>query len=340
MYVKRMKLYGVRGFRFDLPLDGEGELPQATRKRMLLQGSNGSGKTTVLETIAGLWEWFGRIIDDSSSSFRFPDSSRWTAELNAMELGDFPAKGKSFWIAIGNPNGLKAIRDAHPETPLASMVVSGSRSRIELPPGIDWRTSKLRSQEGVEPLPNVVHFPPDNRSPTPPTGTIKRLDLYQPSWLAVYSPKYDLDSLLFTVRARWPERYKEALELVNRMLQPVGKRVASQEGRKSGRLQIEKNDEPRPPAHSWVALSSGERQMLLFVVYTVCLLREHSILLVDEPDLHLHLSMVKQLLQTLDYVCQERYCQLIVSSHSERVWDFFGRADEQIELGGWGGPHP
>ena len=60
MYVKRLKLYGVKGFRFDLPRDG-GELPQATRKRMLLQGGNGSGKTTVIETIAGLWEWFGKM---------------------------------------------------------------------------------------------------------------------------------------------------------------------------------------------------------------------------------------------------------------------------------------
>src|SRR5262245_5390050 len=173
MYVKRMKLYGTRGFRFGLPLGGEGALPEATHKRLLLQGGNGSGKTTVLEVIAGLWDWFGKMIDDSTRAIRVPDSSPWAAELNAMELGDFPAKAQDFWILVGNPNGFKIIKDGFPDTPVAALVLSGDRSRIELPPGIDWRTLKTRSQEGLEPWPNIVHFPPDDRSPRPPTGAIK-----------------------------------------------------------------------------------------------------------------------------------------------------------------------
>lgn len=93
MYVKRLKLDGVRGFRLDLPLDGRGDLPQATRKRLLLQGGNGSGKSTVIETIAGLWDCFGKMIDmvdDSASSSPFAETSLWSGGLNAMELGDFP----------------------------------------------------------------------------------------------------------------------------------------------------------------------------------------------------------------------------------------------------------
>ncbi len=205
-----------------------------------------------------------------------------------------------------------------------------------LPPG-KWKTIKIRSQEGVEPLPNIVHFPPDGRSVlhTPP-GVVKRLDLYQPNWLATYNAEYDLDSLLFTVRAMQPQRYDEAIELFNRLLLPEGKRVSAQQDRQ-GRLQIERIGIPYPPAHPWTALSSGERQMLLLFIYTVCLLRDDSILLIDEPDLHIHIGMVAQVMETLEQVVCEHKGQLIVASHSQLVWDWFARDEERIQLSSWQG---
>ena len=39
-------------------------------------------------------------------------------------------------------------------------------------------------------------------------------------------------------------------------------------------------------------------------------------MLLDEPDLHIHVAMVDQLLETLERVIQERHGQLIVASHS------------------------
>jgi len=336
MYVKRLKLYGVKGFRLDLPKGGESDLAQATRKRMLLQGGNGSGKTTVLGTIPELWRMFGQMIDETSTSFRFPENSRWHGELNAMELGDFPTAGHSFWIAVGNANGIEDLRKANPDAPIASMVVARHRSHIELPSG-DWRTIKTRSQEGVEPLPNVVYFPPEGRSLVKvPRDPVRRLDLYDYNWLAQFDSDFDFDSLLFTMRALHPERYEAAIALFNLMLKPTGKRVASLEYG-HGRLEIERIEEPRPPSHSWIALSSGERQMLLLVIYTVCLLRENSILIIDEPDLHIHIAMVTQLMETLERTARERKGQLIVASHSQLVWDWFARDEERIQLGPWRG---
>jgi len=57
----------------------------------------------------------------------------------------------------------------------------------------------------------------------------------------------------------------------------------------------------------------------------------------DEPDLHIHIAMVTQLLQTLDFVVRERQGQLIVASHSELVWDFFSRDEGRAELSPWRG---
>jgi ABC-type cobalamin/Fe3+-siderophores transport system ATPase subunit len=100
-------------------------------------------------------------------------------------------------------------------------------------------------------------------------------------------------------------------------------------------LHIERFEEPRLPPHPWTGLSSGERQMLLFVVYTVCLLRDDAILLIDEPDLHIHVGMVKQLLDTLAWVAEKRRSQMIVAGHSLQLRDRFALRAEKVSLGPW-----
>ena len=62
-----------------------------------------------------------------------------------------------------------------------------------------------------------------------------------------------------------------------------------------------------------------------------------GVVLLDEPDLHIHISMVAQLLQTLEFVARARNGQLIAASHSELVWDYFARDEERIDLSPWRG---
>jgi ligand-binding SRPBCC domain-containing protein len=42
--------------------------------------------------------------------------------------------------------------------------------------------------------------------------------------------------------------------------------------------------------------------------------------------------MINQMLDTLQRVVQSREGQLVIASHSERVWDWFSREEEKIEL--------
>jgi hypothetical protein len=43
----------------------------------------------------------------------------------------------------------------------------------------------------------------------------------------------------------------------------------------------------------------------------------------DDPDLHIHISMIAQLMESLEQIVRQRRGQLIVASHSETVWDHF-----------------
>ena len=48
----------------------------------------------------------------------------------------------------------------------------------------------------------------------------------------------------------------------------------------------------------------------------------------------------KRVMQSVERVVQEQNGQLIVASHSPRVWDWFAREEEQIELSPWRPTNP
>jgi ABC-type uncharacterized transport system fused permease/ATPase subunit len=58
VFVKRLSFRNVKPLHRDIP-EGGGEFSYPARKRLILQGGNGSGKTTILETIATLWKFWG-----------------------------------------------------------------------------------------------------------------------------------------------------------------------------------------------------------------------------------------------------------------------------------------
>ena len=145
-----------------------------------------------------------------------------------------------------------------------------------------------------------------------------------------------LDSVLLTIKAQAPKRFDECLRLVNLVLSHREKRIVG--FAQAGRLVVEGVTEGGTKyKHPIELLSSGEKQMLLMIGFAVAFLRPGGILLIDEPDLHVHISMVAQLMETLETVVQERKGQLIVASHSSLVWDWFSDEDERLELGPWRG---
>jgi hypothetical protein len=71
---------------------------------------------------------------------------------------------------------------------------------------------------------------------------------------------------------------------------------------------------------------SGFHQVLLLLAFFYA--RPASVLLLDEPDAHLHVILQKQIYDLLRRIASERKCQLIVATHSEILID--GTSPEQI----------
>ena len=79
---------------------------------------------------------------------------------------------------------------------------------------------------------------------------------------------------------------------------------------------------------------SGFHQVLLLLAFFYA--RPSSVLLLDEPDAHLHVILQKQIYDLLRLIASERKCQLIVATHSEILID--STSPEQI-LSFYRGPH-
>jgi len=340
VYLNRLSLLNVKPLHRRIPAGG-GALPEPARRRLLLQGSNGSGKTTILETVATLWRFWGEWID--GGRFSTPPKKHLRhflaeADLAAMELVGIP-EVDPLWIGMGTYQEWGAHRQAYPGACFAGLIRGNAGWGIELPPA-ELLARRQRSIAGSESFPNVVYFPAEGRRirrPREPRARI--IDTTQFNWTAVYDSALSLDSVLLTVKALSPERFEECLRLVNLALEHRQKRITGF-GPK-GRLVVKGTTESGASyEHPIEALSSGERQMLLLVGFAVAFLRPGGIVLLDEPDLHIHIAMVTQLLQTLEFIIRERKGQLLVASHSERVWDFFSREDERVELSPWRGGKP
>jgi hypothetical protein len=80
-------------------------------------------------------------------------------------------------------------------------------------------------------------------------------------------------------------------------------------------------------------LSAGERSLLINLCMVLRWLAPGGVVLLDEPELHQHVSLMRASLSVLDAIVAEFDGQLIVASHAPEAWDHFRRTDAIIELG-------
>jgi predicted ATPase len=76
-------------------------------------------------------------------------------------------------------------------------------------------------------------------------------------------------------------------------------------------------------------LSAGERSVMINLTMVLRWLGPGGIVLLDEPELHQHSSLMRGNIAVLEAVVQDGGGQLIAASHADEVWQHF-RARERI----------
>jgi predicted ATPase len=335
-----LKIVGlhIRGLKsiktLDLPEDGlgwNGPIPDF----VMVGGINGSGKTTLLEFLATSSEQLGR-----PTSFEFKkvplelraEEARIDLHFSIPDLIDerfrFLIGDKSFLDANGKDSWFGF--EYHPT------IRPAGRFQFGYP---DHKLSNSRTflfegkKSSVYSSPAVVYFPSEGRTLISPetrykfAGKLSERTEFVYRWHPPREWPDSLDARLYAIRwdylnAKEEGRDQEAngfeaySEAFNRFF----------EGRKRlkwhrAELVVETKG---GDIHDLSELSSGEKQVILFMGELLHRWRPGSLILIDEPELHLHESYQTKLWESLIHWQKERGGQVIVATQSDHLFGLSG----------------
>jgi predicted ATPase len=92
---------------------------------------------------------------------------------------------------------------------------------------------------------------------------------------------------------------------------------------------IETKSGQHHPVH---LLSSGKKQILLMIAFITRELRPGGVLLIDEPDLHLHVSLRSAFISYVKRMVADLKGQLFLASHAPELWKRFNES-QKVRLG-------
>lgn len=360
MQIRRVILKRVRNFRdFDRSFEDSwtGRVPEA----LLLMGPNGSGKSTLLKVVAQLWQGFASFLQKEERPAAPPDNVfAPSPEFAAIELTGRLDKPVWLYAATGDRAHRDFVATQQDTYRIGLMYkhtangIPGSRFWLyeyaapgqgeavgltrgdPLPSWAEGLTQYLimaPSQADVD-LPNMVYLDSEGRQ----LLSLREKFSVQPEaeefrWLARYEPvtsrRGSVQNYLYNLKAVNPETFYDIVKHANAFLS--GKRVADFDVRTGDLLvRIEGGD-----SHPIEELSSGEKQVLLMLATITRWLRPGGIVLIDEPDLHLHVSLATALVSHLRRLVSEMGGQLIVASHMPELWEGFPES-HRVWLGATG----
>lgn len=354
MKIRTLVLDNVKSFlNFEQSFEDpwSGKVPEA----LLLLGPNGSGKSTMLDTIAALWQGLAQALrhDDSVVSARAARDLALSPGLAAIEIVELDLQ--PVWLyAYARPDASLAFVRKHPDSHRIGLFApSGLGSR---PPQLHYAPPGQGNAERVPPqgeydgwlgrltqritentlgkgrdMPNVVYLESESRRLMPIKGRFSvQQEAEEFRWLARYEPtssrRGSVQNYLYNLKVVDEQTYNEIVREVNAFLS--GKRLEGFDRATGQLLVVPVHGETHPVED----LSSGEKQVLLMLATITRWLRKGGIVLIDEPDLHLHVSLATAFVSHVRQLVAQNDGQLIIASHVPEIWSQFTES-HQVRLG-------
>jgi predicted ATPase len=326
-----LQVRGLKAIReLELPRDGMGwgdSIPEV----IVIAGPNGSGKTTLLEWIVGSLALLSRDYGSERMpgcvagcvEFRLAstETGPWTLgtwwgdmDVDKFET-EYHASGKHYFVHQSAQSGRAAI-GTHPQ---GLFDLSGDASAF-----------------AASTMPSLIYIPSRGRRLEVERDKPKKATRQKPhdQLIFVWGPWSDdtMEARLYS--ARWEDlnakeegrpqdathfaRYADAFTSFF-----PGKRLIWRQAE----LMVEIED--GGVVHGLDELSSGEKQILVFLGELLHRWRPGSMILIDEPELHLHPSLQVRFFDVLMKWRKERGGQLIVATQSNHI---FGQAPTGTKL--------
>lgn len=338
MYIHRVITRGVPGLA-DQDLTFYNTWSDEPLQSVLLIGPNGSGKTKLLRVITALWRRLAHWLTyPNLSKYDLPPvlSECQFVAIELRELLEQPVWIFEFGRFLPTDKGRELIQ----QLGLQGFVIGGTGGNLitieetktlefgqlsDAASLLQLGNPSLRSNA----ISNVVFIMADNRRivpyPKDANNKIEPEPLYQ--WLTSYPPiidkkKQSLEVMLRNLKVRDPDWYKDTLAQINHFLIQNEKEIL--DFGKNLNLFVQARGQESPlGTHHIEELSSGEQQVMILIFIVSRWLMPGGVVLIDEPDLHLHLSWQSAMIHTLKQAVAAKRGQLIITSHAPRSWDEF-----------------
>ncbi len=330
-------------------IDLENDWDDSIETRVLLSGPNGCGKSTVLRSVAMLWDALGHWLDYRTTLPRNHAAREWLQRWGgcAVVIDDLPFTGQPIGLVFGDLAWCEILCKQHSDVAWIGEGVArtgkpGNPKRELFMPNAAWinhwsdlRKRMILSFDKVD-IPNVVFLDAEERRWVSPRRNVGEYTAESPSrrWLPKYQASEDwkdqLESSLITLKTTQLHKYHEIIRLLNGFLS--GKEIDPDIQPGENRLRV-KIKNKRGQSHSLDDLSAGEHQILILLYLLARWVEKGAIVLIDEPDLYLHPSLVSGLLASLEELVSGLDGQLIITSHLPQVWQRYEASGRRIELG-------
>ena len=321
--------------------------------KVLFTGPNGCGKSTLLRGVAMLWDALGYWLDHRKSLPQKHESREWLQRWDgfAVVLDSLePFYNEPVVVLFGTQEWSRETLLGYDN--VAWIGETFTRGNIGKPkrelhlPKEDWldawstaRKKQILTYDAID-APNLVYLDAEERRWVSPKRNLSepQPDLLSQRWLTRYIVTDDwkgqLEASLITLKTSQLHLYHEVIRSLNQFLS--GKEIDPDIRPGEGRLRVKLQNQ-RGLYHSLDELSAGEHQVLILIYLITRWMQKGGVVLIDEPDLYLHPSLIDPFLSALEQLVARKDGQLLITSHAVDVWQRYENNGLRVALQPEGG---